>query len=94
MAVVDFGAVKIDGERTQTVANPKANFALSTFGEAAAAATQGQTIFVTGSIQYFKRGFRLATGQFEYWRTGVRDNGPPSGNTLIDITVINEIRDP
>lgn len=48
---------------------------------------------VTSSITYYKRGYHAATGQYEYWRTNVRDDGPPSGNTLIDITVVGEVKE-
>jgi len=48
--------------------------------------------YVTASVMYQKRGYRVSTGQYEYWRTAVIGDGPPSGNALIDITVIGEIR--
>jgi len=48
--------------------------------------------FVTSSNTYQKRGYHIAMASYEYWRTNVRDDGPPSGNPLIDITVIGEIK--
>lgn len=53
---------------------------------------QTVTTIVTGSVLYSKRGFRLATGQYEYWQSNVWDDGPPSGNALVDITVIGTVR--
>jgi hypothetical protein len=53
--------------------------------------TQDVITYVTSSITYVKRGL-LASGLFEYWRTNVRDDGPPSGNTVFDVQVIGDIR--
>ena len=47
--------------------------------------------YVTASTTYQKRGFHVALNQYEYWRTNVRDDGPPSGNPLLDITIIGQI---
>lgn len=44
-------------------------------------------------VRYYKRGFYTVTNQFEYWYTTNRDGAPPSGNPLIDITVLSEIKD-
>jgi hypothetical protein len=41
------------------------------------------------SFTYFKRGWRTATSAFEFWQTTNPDAGPPSGNALIDITIID-----
>lgn len=49
------------------------------------------TLILTGSsTTYNKRGFYVAGGEFEYWRTRNIDEGPPSGHTLIDITIIGQ----
>ena len=42
---------------------------------------------VTAQIKYKMRGYRPATSAFEYWITANPNAAPPSGNTLIDITV-------
>jgi hypothetical protein len=50
------------------------------------------TTTITPSLiyQYKKRGFYTVTGQFEYWTTTDESAGPPSGNPLIDVTVLQK----
>lgn len=42
---------------------------------------------VSNATQYKMRGYRVATHAFEYWLTTDPNASPPSGNTLIDITI-------
>lgn len=93
LAVVGLSYVNgLDANLLKQTSAPQ--FMLSSFGGSAAqVVVQGVVTVITGSTTYWKRGFRLATGQYEYWRTNVRDNGPPSGNALVDITVTGEVND-
>ena len=51
-----------------------------------------QTLILTTErpITYRKRGYLASTAQYEYWLTTIRDAPPPTGNPLIDITVVSE----
>lgn len=54
--------------------------------------TSTTTITTTTQAQYQfkKRGFYPTTGQFEYWVSTDEFSNPPSGNTLIDVTVLQK----
>lgn len=50
----------------------------------------GETIYVDvpRAIQYRKRGYYPVSGEFEYWLTSDPEGAPPSGNPLVDITIV------
>lgn len=94
MAVVYFGAPGVVTTSTSTRAHPRGSFNLSSFGSCTVQQVIQETITaVTASITYYKRGYQVSSGQYEFWRTNVRDDGPPSGNPLIDITVVGEVKE-
>jgi hypothetical protein len=41
---------------------------------------------------YIIRGFYLGSGQYEYWESPTRTSSPPSGHSLIEVTVVGEIK--
>lgn len=43
---------------------------------------------VERAITYHKRGFYPVSGQFEYWQTSDPEGSNPSGNPLIDVTIL------
>lgn len=53
--------------------------------------TNTVTVSLGQSVTYVKRGFYSIGNQYEYWSNTNRDAPPPSGHSLIDITVIGEI---
>lgn len=88
MAVVDFGAPAIvtHQARATTTMNPRVALSASGFryGAVPAIVVGGAT---APSVTYFFRGFYPTTGQFETWSGSSRNTPPPSGNSLVDITV-------
>jgi hypothetical protein len=50
-------------------------------------------IVLTGSgvITYYKRGYNSSLKQFEFWKSNFRVDTPPSGNPLIDVTILQEL---
>lgn len=49
----------------------------------------GTTVVVQGgtSQTFFFRGFFPGSGQFEFWSGSSRNTPPPSGHSLVDVTV-------
>jgi hypothetical protein len=43
---------------------------------------------VERAITYHKRGFYPVSAEFEYWQTEDPEGAPPSGNPLIDVTIL------
>lgn len=46
----------------------------------------------SNSTTFILRGFYVAGGKYEFWTSTSREGLPPSGHTLIDVTVIGEIK--
>jgi hypothetical protein len=46
----------------------------------------------TAAVRYKMRGWRAAVSSFEYWIASDPNASPPSGNTLIDITIAQTLR--
>ena len=46
----------------------------------------------TAAVRYKMRGWRSAVSSFEYWIASDPNASPPSGNTLIDITIAQTLR--
>lgn len=42
-------------------------------------------------IFYYKRGYYVAGATFEYWRSTDPNSSPPSGNSLIDISIVGRV---
>lgn len=53
-----------------------------------------ETIVYRRTIYYRKRGWYAASSAFEFCRTTDPGAGNPSGNTLIDITIIGTVYEP
>lgn len=51
-----------------------------------------QTIDTGQQFLYRKRGYYVAGTAYEYWQTSSPDGSNPSGNPLIDVTVISKTR--
>ena len=51
----------------------------------------GGTVITVNPVTYVLRGFYSLTGQFEYWQSGAVNSTPPSGHSLLDVTVISVI---
>lgn len=46
------------------------------------------TVEIERLITYHKRGYYPVTSQFEYWQTSDPNGDTPTGNSLIDVTIM------
>ena len=49
------------------------------------------TVYNDRPIFYYKRGYYVAGATFEYWRSTDPNSSPPSGNSLIDISIVGRV---
>ena len=59
-------------------------------GVASTGSGETEIVFVTVERQvlYTKRGFNAMLAEYEFWQTNDPLEGPPSANTLLDITIV------
>jgi len=95
MAVIRIGTAQVDvvnSSLSNSELRGRNNTKKSNFvpADALTSVATTQVVTVERTIVYRKRGYRAAVQDYEYWTTTVRNDSPPSGNALIDITVVNE----
>lgn len=98
MAVIRIGTAGLDSADEQSGLNDLRGFGNRNKAQilpvipATSSTTSTVTVTVTVDrpIIYFKRGWHIATSQFEHWQTEDPLGAPPSGNSLIDVSIVGK----
>lgn len=92
MAIIDLTSLPIDANNWRKFPSKRFNVSSpSTLDVRYVETITVITSSVPAEVTYYKRGYYTLGAQFEYWRTTNPDAGPPSGNPLLDITIIGQV---